>query len=181
MGLVSSKGWNYRKKKGWGDNEQRRSERVGRTRMEFRKKLAALRISLRSGWIKAMIVIAGVFIAHYVRLISSWWNSFTWGYYPFVIKTIYCILHLGFLWSGVGNIQWYSGSFYLVSFKSKQGLLGKIDHSESRELSQITHVQDNGKIQSSLVPREEAANKISKAIIKPMTHHLWGKGQAVTQ
>lgn len=144
--------------------------------MEFRKKLAALRISLSSGWIEVMIVFAGPFIAHYVRLISSWWNSFTWGYYPFVIKTIYCILHLGFLWSGVGNIQWYSGSFYLVSLKSKQGLLGKMDHSEPRELSPITHVQDNGKIQSSLLPREEAANKISEAIIKPNDTSPMGEG-----
>lgn len=64
----------------------------------------------------------------------------------------------------------------MVSLKSKQGLLGKMDHSESRELSQITHVQDDGKIQSSLLPHEEAANKISKEIIKPKDTSPMGEG-----
>lgn len=51
------------------------------------------------------------------------------------------------------STQWHSESFYLVPLESKQKLPGKIYQAKSRELSQITHMQDMGtvgEIQSSL-------------------------------
>ena len=50
------------------------------------------------------------------------------------------------------NTQWHSESFYLVSLESKQKVPGQIYHARSREVSQITHMQDIGvlgEIQSS--------------------------------